>query len=399
MIANRKDPLESEDRNTSPSSPAARFDASTCFIHDFLRKNSVPPVITAAAIEESLVALNRNNKLFGSFGETLVIFHNDMTPLGAFIRAIQSALTACYGVAVQDSQAGIFLDQSGRKAGPTAFAPIPNPHTTIIAMRVIDAYDEISWDKSLIQSYLYAKFSQYQPGIDEQDIVSEDKSLILREFELDTVLNRLPEKLVRNVLGIPDPSVNLHEFILLQSHLPLIYPRLESAIIHQTRVDHSIQLSIESLSLNANGSLGIKWKRNDELVALRKALSGLGGIAKHGDDIITTTVGYFPYCTETWRLEIANTLERILMDFKTTRNMPEISCTINLHETQLVKFTRNDLHPDYILSQPFISGEHLSNEINRVDFPALHPHADTRMNTAAQVDSEHDDTSLRPLKI
>ena len=53
--------------------------------------NSPPQKITlkTTAIDETKVSLNRTNKLFGSFGETLVIFHETGSALGQFIINLQ----------------------------------------------------------------------------------------------------------------------------------------------------------------------------------------------------------------------------------------------------------------------------------------------------------------------
>ncbi|WP_454785364.1 hypothetical protein [Legionella sp. WA2024007413] len=324
--------------------------------------------LKTTAIDEVKVRLNRTNKLFGSFGETLVIFHEPGTALGQFIVNFQNELLNYFTKAVQNLESKQFVSEKEESSQPTFFAPITNPHTTIAALRVIDSYDENSWNNCLVQSYLYTKLMQYPPKNEEIEIIERCKLLILDNRNLDNVLNELPPALLRKILRIEDEDIDVLHFIKSQSHSSLINTTAEQSIVNQILNNPSIELEMESISLNANGSLGIKWKLNEQILDLRESLIQIGAIAKHGSQVLTTTIGYFPNCSEDYRNEIKQVLQNIILKVESGYD-----CTpkflLNLYELQLVQFSRNDLHPNYIKKTFFLEQQHISNIIQQQEFP------------------------------
>lgn len=341
---------------------------STSFTSKTIQKQPVPVIEANKFIEENKVELNRRNKLFGSFGETIVVFHNATSPLGVFIDTFQAELLKRFCKASQNVEQGLFVNENDSSANSISFVPISNPHTTVIAMRVIDAYDKNSWDERLIQTYLYAKLTQYQPEEDEISVINTGKLLILEQFNLEEFINMVPISILRKALGFQDEHISIFNYILLQSHVSLISYPLEQIIVNKIQSNPEVVLEIESISLNANGSLGIKWSINDDIISLRKLLSQIGGVAKHGDNIITTTIGYFPYCKEDCRNEIKQTLENIIIEMN-TETTPTTKYLVDLKEMQLVKFARNDLCRDFITTTTLLDHGHLSTKENQDEFP------------------------------
>ncbi|MCW8443609.1 hypothetical protein OQJ05_06050 [Fluoribacter gormanii] len=324
--------------------------------------------LKTTAIDEQKVSLNRTNKLLGSFGETLVIFHEAGSALGQFIINFQNELLNHFTKAIQNLESQQFISENEESIGPTSFAPITNLHTTIAALRVIDSYDKKSWNNCLMQSYLYAKLTQYQPKKEEIEIIELGKIMLLDDMDLDKVVNTLTPALLRKILAIEDEATDIHHFVKIQCHTSLLSETVERSIVTQIHNDPIVELELESISLNANGSLGIKWKLNQQIMSLRGVLSQIGGIAKHGAQVLTTTIGYFPYCSECYRDEIKKVLQEIICKLESDGD-----CTpkfhLNLSELQLVQFSRNDLHQNFINKTLFLDQQHISNRIQQQEFP------------------------------
>lgn len=330
-----------------------------------LPKRKLVQVLANQTIDDERVALSRLNKLKGTYGETIVIFHNEETALGQFVREIQKNIIAHFGEVKQCIELDEFVDEFGKKSGITGFSVIKQPHTTLSALRVVDAKDENTWNEKLIQSYLYAKFTEYQTKPDERIEISAAKEKILNCNTLDELFTDVSQDLIKKVLAIKEENpVKLREFIITQSHSSLLYARLEELILQNINQQPCITLHLDAIVLSPNGSLGIRWKKNDDIAALRKEFAKMGGIAKHGDDVITTTIGYFPYCNESSRLQI----KKIMEDIVRKNNIVQRDFVINLKDAQLVKFSRNDLHPDFIKASKMISNDHLSSQFANVDF-------------------------------
>ncbi|PWY54861.1 hypothetical protein DGG96_14660 [Legionella qingyii] len=324
--------------------------------------------LKTTAIDENKVSINRTNKLFGSFGETLVIFHEAGSALGQFIINFQNELLNHFPKAIQNLEAQQFISENNERIGPTSFAPITNLHTTIAALRVIDSYDENSWNNCLMQSYLYAKLTQYQPEMEEIEIIELSKIMLLDNMDLDKVLNTLAPTLSRKILGIEDEATDILHFVKIQCHTSLLSDTVEQSLVAQIQKKPIVELELESISLNTNGSLGIRWKLNEQIMDLRGALSQIGGIAKHGAQVLTTTIGYFPYCSEHCRDEIKQVLQEIISKVESAENCPP-KFLLNLTDLQLVQFSRNDLHQNFIKKTLFLDQQHISNMIQQQEFP------------------------------
>lgn len=325
-------------------------------------------LLRTAPIDEEKVGLNRANKVLGSFGETLVIFHDETTLIGQFIRNIQKELLSYFSKATPSEEKKEFFSESNEPIKSTSFAVIDNPHTTITAMRVIDSYDKSSWDNCLIRSYLYVKLSQYQAVPEEMEYINECKTLLLDNMNLEELFNKLTPDFLRKILKIEDDAVDVRRFITADSHASLVTDSIDQSIVNQIQTHPFVKLEIESILLNTNGSLGIKWKINEQILDLRRILGQIGGIAKHGSDVITTTIGFFPYCTEDCRDVIKQVLENIILKMERSANFTT-EFLINVLEMQFVQFSRNDLHPNFINKALFLDHEHISNLIQQQEFP------------------------------
>jgi len=258
-------------------------------------------------IDGEKVKSNRTVKLEGTFGETIVVFHEAVSPLGQLIRAIQKHIITILGEVSQDRAVNDFASANGDMATPTSFAPIQNPHTTIIAMHVIDALDASSWRKKTIASHIYTE--------------AEERSIVAR-----------------------------------------------------MQADPVVHLEMEAVVLCPNGVLGIKWRLHEGLIALRRELSKNGGIAKHGDETITTTIGYFPDCNEAVREKIANVLEfvcteRNLLPVTQQQLYAGLTFAVNLTEAKFVKFARNDLDPEFVVMSDLLLSNHLCLDFYNSEFP------------------------------
>ncbi|KTC83419.1 hypothetical protein [Legionella cincinnatiensis] len=326
-------------------------------------------LLKTAPINEDMVRLNRANKVLGSFGETLVIFHDVTTPIGQFIRNFQKELLTYFSKAIPSEEKKEFICESNEPIKPTSFAVIDNPHTTITAMRVIDSYDKSSWDNCLVRSYLYVKLIQYQPAPEEIEKINQCKALLLNSMNLEEIFTHLTPALLRKILKIESETIDIHRFITYDSHASLVTDSVDQSIVNQIQNNPLVKLEIESILLNANGSLGIKWKINEQILDLRRILSQIGGIAKHGSSVITTTIGFFPYCSEEHRDEIEQALQNILLKMERSDNFTT-EFLFNLLEMQFVQFSRNDLHQDFINKTLFLDHQHISNLIQQQEFPS-----------------------------
>jgi|GEM_PF-6715530 hypothetical protein len=363
----------------------------------------LPAINTDNPIEPEKVKANRLNKLYGTFGETIVVFHDASSTLGAAIRTLQDKIVQRLGIVSQDLRKGIFVDKDGLAAKPTSFAPILNPHTTIIAMRVIDASDLQSWNECLIESFLYAKFSQYQAAPDERIQIESAKQAIIMQRNLDHLFQELNPDLLKKVLSITDPATDIRKLIEMEAPFTPLDRKKEIEIVRKIEKNPVLMLELDSISLSPNGSLGIRWKINHDILLLRTELSELGGIPKHGADIITTTIGYFPYCTEASKAEIHQAVQDSLPDFLQTietnphrTSQADICFEIDINKAQLVKFSRNDLHPDYIIKTDLFANEQLCDEYHLSAFPSQLLQQKNQAQKAVSVKPIHMDTMFNP---
>jgi hypothetical protein len=325
-------------------------------------------ILKTTTIDEAKVGLNRTQKLFGSFGVTFVIFHDVHSLLGQFIRNFQNELLKHFSKVIQNLETKDFVSDCDQPLTPSSFALIANPHTTIAAMRVIDSYDKKSWDSCLAQSYLHVKLNEYQPQNEEIELIEQSKMMLLENMNLEKVLNFLTPVLLRKILKIESEYIDIRRFIMEQCHASLLTDDIEQAIITYIQNNPIVELEMESISLNANGSLGIKWKTNEQIIGLRKSLSYIGGVAKHGYNVITTTIGYFPYCSESYRHEITQVLQEVIRKMESSNSLPT-QIFLNVSELQFVQFSRNDLQQNFINKILFVNNQHISTEAQDQEFP------------------------------
>lgn len=318
--------------------------------------NPKPLVCPHSQVIESSVAANFNNKLHGTFGETIVVFHPADSQLGEWIRAIQHELKQIFRTLHPSLAHQYFITNDGHHGYGTDFAPIENPHTTIIAMRVIDSNDRASWDKRLIQSYLIAKAQQYHHITHEN--IKADLDILFNQDDLTKIIAHIGESRIRKWLQIDDHT-HLRNHILCHAHDSLHDQSIEQTITNLITQHPTLMLELDSIALAPNGSLGIRWKENNDLIQLREAFVDIGGIAKHGNEVINTTLGYFPFCTP----EIAKSILMKLSSIESTiaSKLPSNrQFQLPLQEAELVKFSRNDLHKDYIREVKLL----INNQLN-----------------------------------
>lgn len=328
--------------------------------------NAKPFIHPTANINADSVEMNHDNKLYGTFGETIVVFHRESNDLGDYIRTVQAELKKQFRSITPSMLHQSYITSDGNHGRATDFAPIENPHTTIIAMRVIDAKSKKTWNKRLIQSYLIAKAKHYQHTTN--DSVAAELNILLTYDELPTLISNIGDSRIRQWLQL-DNTVNLAEYILNHSHDTLHEHASEQAITDQVMQHPSIMLEIDSIALAPNGSLGIRWNENDDLIKLREAFSELGGVAKHGNEVINTTIGYFPFCTSSNAetiLEMLKTIESTLAGkLPATRQFQ-----LALLDAEFVKFSRNDLHPDRIEETRLLIDNKLNTDFEKdIEFP------------------------------
>lgn len=329
-------------------------------------ENIKPLINPKVEINTDSVEINHSSKLYGSFGETIVVFHRETNNLGDYIRFIQTELTKLFRTITPSMLHQEFITTDGYRGRATDFAPIENPHTTIIAMRVIDAKSKATWDKRLVQSFLIAKAKHYQHTT--HDSVANELQILLSHYDLATLISKIGDARIRQWLQL-DNTVNLAEYILSHSHDSLHESACEQAVTEQVMQHPSIMLEIDCIALSTNGSLGIRWKENDDLIKLRETFSELGGVAKHGNEVINTTIGYFPYCNRPYAAEILEKLKKIepILNAKLPENR---QFRLTLTEAEFVKFSRNDLHPDRIVESRLLIDNKLNTDFEKeVEFP------------------------------
>lgn len=328
--------------------------------------NAKPFINPTANINADSVEMNHDNKLYGTFGETIVVFHRESNDLGDYIRTVQAELKKLFRTITPSMLHQSFITSDGYHGRATDFAPIENPHTTIIAMRVIDAINKKTWDKRLIQSFLISKAKHHQHQTAES--IEKELPILLSNDDLPTLIAKIGDSCLRQWLSL-DNTVNLSIYIRQHSHDTLHERASEQAITEQIKQHPTITLEIDSIALAPNGSLGIRWKENDDLIKLREAFSELGGVAKHGNEVINTTIGYFPFCTASNAetiLEMLKTIESTLAGkLPATRQFQ-----LALLDAEFVKFSRNDLHPDRIDETRLLVDNKLNTDFEKeVEFP------------------------------
>lgn len=328
--------------------------------------NAKPFINPTASINEDSVAKNHDNKLYGTFGETIVVFHREGVDLGDYIRKIQAELKQLFRTITPSMLHQSYITSDGYHGRATDFAPIENPHTTIIAMRVIDAKNKTTWDKRLIQSFLISKAKHHQHHTNES--IDKELHILLSNDDLAILIAKIGDARLRQWLAL-DHSVNLANYILQHSHDTLHESTCEQAITEQIKQHPTVTLEIDSIELAPNGSLGIRWKENGDLIKLREAFSELGGIAKHGNEVINTTIGYFPFCTKLYAEDILEKLKSI--ESRLAEKLPATrQFELSLLEAEFIKFSRNDLHPDRIEETRLLIDSKLNTDFEKdVEFP------------------------------
>jgi len=322
-------------------------------------------IVTSRGFDYRSVNYNKKVKLEGTFGETIVIPHRPSSLLANAVSAFQKVLLDQFGEVNQNGEATDFIDEKGCTTNETGYAPIKNLHTTISALRVVDASDDTEWETPLIQSYLIAKLAQNKTS--NVDKLKE----VITNNNLDNILKLIPEETLRIILQIK-PHINIREHIKNEVKFSPVTPEVETKLVNYIQTNPNLTLEIECLAMGPKGNIAIVWKSNKHMITLREELEKIGCVLKCEPKSISTTLGYFPNCTNNNFSEIHAALikatkafNRVLRENSANRFFP-----VNLNDINIVKFSRNDLHTDYSLMTRLIRDDRLSSEYHQVLFPA-----------------------------
>jgi|GEM_PF-2773841 len=275
--------------------------------------------------------------------------------INEFSKKTQQVLANTFGTTTEAE----YIETPGGFSG-TTIIPIANVHMTALAMGVVDAKDEDSFNKQLDNNVAYRalyKFFDQNKQIDKITVGLGDKAA---EKTRDALLEEIaksddPIKFIKE--QIPQGDLIME---LMHSEQIEASPKLASFLEGGGAVFNAIDLKITN-----NGSIVIQLAPNNDLTHLKEGLVELGGISKGNlGNMAAITVGYLPNFDKT-TAEERKSLATTLADLN--NEMIRDNLTVRIENLNFVAFKVNSLFPTHIQTTPI----NASLKIGQLNFKYL----------------------------